>query len=138
MRDELTIPKQTRCLVPIELGRIERHVCIYDCSPCSAVLTLVQVYDQNFEKALLELGFDTRGVAMGDGQVDTTLLRSWLRKLRGICTHPQVGQLQNQGDRLHKPGVLKTIGEVLEVGLLSAFSDGEADVLSEHEGAELA
>ena len=26
VKDELTIPKQTRYLVPIELGRVERHV----------------------------------------------------------------------------------------------------------------
>ncbi|GJE89122.1 hypothetical protein PsYK624_052160 [Phanerochaete sordida] len=98
VKDELTIPKQTRYLVPIELGRVERHV-----------------YDQNLEKALLDLGLDARGVAVSEGwQVDTANLRNWLRKLRGICTHPQVGQLQNQGDKLHKPGVLKTIGEVLE------------------------
>ncbi|KIP06910.1 hypothetical protein PHLGIDRAFT_72023 [Phlebiopsis gigantea 11061_1 CR5-6] len=98
VRGELTIPKQTRYLVPIELGRVERHV-----------------YDQNLEKALLELGFDARGVAVAaNWQVDVGTLRGWLRKLRGICTHPQVGQLQNVADKLHKPGVLKTIGEVLD------------------------
>lgn len=75
------------------------------------------MYDQNFEKALLELGFDARGVAVAENwQIDVGTLRGWLRKLRGICTHPQVGQLQNQADKLHRPGVLKTIGEVLEVG----------------------
>lgn len=74
------------------------------------------MYDQTFESALLELGFDARGVAVSENwQVDTGLLRSWLRRLRGICTHPQVGQLQNQTDKISKPGVLKTIGEVLEV-----------------------
>ncbi len=74
-----------------------------------------QVYDQNFEHALLELGLDARGVAVSENwQVDTGTLRYWLRKLRGICTHPQVGQLQNQ-DKLHKPGVLKTMADVLEV-----------------------
>lgn len=26
VKDELTIPEQTRYLVPIELGRVERHV----------------------------------------------------------------------------------------------------------------
>ncbi|KAI0920308.1 hypothetical protein AcV5_010081 [Taiwanofungus camphoratus] len=96
--NELTIPQQTRFLVPIELGRIERHV-----------------YDQNFENALLELGLDARGVAVReDWEVDASVLRAWLRKLRGICTHPQVGQLLNHANKLHKPGVLKTIGEVLE------------------------
>ncbi|KAI0789257.1 SNF2 family N-terminal domain-containing protein [Abortiporus biennis] len=98
VKDELTIPKQTRFLVPVELGRVERHV-----------------YDQTFEQALLELGLDARGVAVTENwEIDTGVLRSWLRKIRGICTHPQVGQLSNQADKLHKPGVLKTIGEVLE------------------------
>ncbi|THH28194.1 hypothetical protein EUX98_g5996 [Antrodiella citrinella] len=98
VKDELTIPRQTRYLLPIELGRVERHV-----------------YDHNFEQALLELGLDARGVAVSeDWDPDTVVLRTWLRKLRGICTHPQVGQLQNHADKLHKPGVLKSIGEVLE------------------------
>lgn len=26
VKDELTIPKQTRYLVPVELGKVERHV----------------------------------------------------------------------------------------------------------------
>ncbi|KAH9919617.1 SNF2 family N-terminal domain-containing protein [Fomitopsis serialis] len=85
-------------LVPIELGRVERHV-----------------YDQMFDGALLALGLDARGVAArADWEVDTAVLRTWLRKLRGICTHPQVGQLLNAGDRLHKPGVLKSMEEVLD------------------------
>lgn len=85
----------------------------------------IQVYDHNFEQALLDLGLDARGVAVSeDWEVDTTVLRSWLRKLRGICTHPQVGQLQSQADKLHKPGMLKSMGEVLEVsrGSLIIFS----------------
>lgn len=50
-----------------------------------------KVYDQNLESALLELGLDARGVAASAGwEIDPALLRSWLRKLRGICTHPQV------------------------------------------------
>ncbi|CAL1697614.1 unnamed protein product [Somion occarium] len=98
VKDELTIPRQTRYLVPIELGRVERHV-----------------YDQHFEKALLDLGLDARGVAVTDDwEADTGVLRTWLRKLRGICTHPQVGQLLYQNDKLSRPGVLKSIGEVLE------------------------
>lgn len=55
---------------------------------CSA-----KVYDQNLESALLELGLDARGVAAYAGwEIDTALLRSWLRKLRGLCTHPQVNR----------------------------------------------
>ena len=82
------------------------------------------MYDHNIETALLELGYDARGVAAVEGwQVDASLLRGWLRKLRGICTHPQVGQLQAQGDKLQKHGVLKSINEVLEVGYPLLLSD---------------
>jgi E3 ubiquitin-protein ligase SHPRH len=51
----------------------------------------VQVYDQAFEGVLLEIGLDARGVASSAGwDVDGSLLRSAIRRLRGICTHPQV------------------------------------------------
>jgi E3 ubiquitin-protein ligase SHPRH len=74
-----------------------------------------QVYDKNLEKALLDLGLDARGVATPqNGEVDATLLRTWLRKLRQICTHPQVGQLQKPGDKSSKFGVLKTMRQVLD------------------------
>ncbi|KAH9001925.1 SNF2 family N-terminal domain-containing protein [Lactarius hatsudake] len=95
---ELTIPTQTRYVFPIYLGRVERHV-----------------YDQHWENALLQLGLDARGVTSSqNSEIDTTLLRSWLRKLRQICTHPQIGQLQRPGDKTYKPGVLKTMGQVLD------------------------
>jgi E3 ubiquitin-protein ligase SHPRH len=74
-----------------------------------------QVYDESFERALAELGLDARGVVTSqNGEVNTGHLRTWLRKLRQICTHPQVGQLQKSGDRLYKSGVLKTMKQVLE------------------------
>ncbi|KAJ6485956.1 SNF2 family N-terminal domain-containing protein [Mycena sanguinolenta] len=94
--NELAIPQQTRYLVSIEMGRVERHV-----------------YDQNFESILLELGLDARGVDVrGENkEPDGALLRSSLRKLRAICTHPQIGQT---GNKLFKPGALKTMEEVLQ------------------------
>lgn len=116
---ELTIPVQTRYAFPIHLGRVERHVSSVP-TRLAGELTYVyiftfQVYDENLEKALLNLGLDARGVVTSqNGNVDATLLRTWLRKLRQICTHPQVGQLQKLGDKSFKPGVLKTMGEVLE------------------------
>lgn len=93
------------------------------------------MYDQALEAILLELGLDARGVAGSSGwQLDGNLLRSSLRRLRGICTHPQVsrlcvpfgnsliiivylkvGQLQRPGDKLYKPGTVKTIDDVLQV-----------------------
>ncbi|TFK67239.1 hypothetical protein BDN72DRAFT_843332 [Pluteus cervinus] len=93
---ELTIPQQTRFLVPIDLGRVERHV-----------------YAQNLEAGLLTLGLDARGVASRpDWEVDSVLLRQIIRKLRGICTHPQVGQLPayKLGS---KSSALKSMAEVL-------------------------
>ena len=65
------------------------------------------------EQALLALGFDARGVTVDEKLLDPVLLRSWIRKLRGISTHPQVGQIQNSAD---KKGTFKSIEEVLDVG----------------------
>lgn len=90
--------------------------------PSGSLTRTIQVYDQNLDAALLDLGLDARGVAATENwEVDVQKLRHWLRKLRGICTHPQVGQLMAHGggDKLHKPGVLKSMAEVLEV----CFSD---------------
>ena len=112
---ELTIPPQTRYVFPIHLGRVEQHVSFFSFFhlPTSQLIWALssQVYDETFERVLADLGLDVRGVA--NGEVNTALLRTWLRKLRQICTHPQVGQLQKFGDRL-QTGTLKTIKQVLE------------------------
>ncbi|KAF5378608.1 hypothetical protein D9615_007143 [Tricholomella constricta] len=98
VKEELTIPQQTRYLVNITLGPVEKHV-----------------YDQALEAALQDLGLDARGIAASERwQLDGTVLRSALGRLRGICTHPQVGQLQRPGDKLFKPGAVKTIDDVLQ------------------------
>ncbi|KAF8624317.1 hypothetical protein AX15_005947 [Amanita polypyramis BW_CC] len=98
VRHELTIPQQRRFLVPIELGMVERHI-----------------YNQAFEAVLLEIGLDARGVATSSGwDVDANVLRSAMRRLRGICTHPQVGQLQRHNDGIYKPGTVKTMTDVLQ------------------------
>jgi E3 ubiquitin-protein ligase SHPRH len=112
---ELTIPVQTRYVFPIHLGRVERHVSSLPTCLKGELICAFQVYDENLEKALLNLGLDARGVATSqNGEVDATLLRTWLRKLRQICTHPQVGQLQKPGDKSFKSGVLKSMRQVLE------------------------
>jgi E3 ubiquitin-protein ligase SHPRH len=120
---ELTIPPQTRYLVPVELGPVERQVYIF-VSFCYLVVlkSTTKAYDQSLELALGQLGFDARGVVARSGwDINIGSLRNWLRTLRGIATHPQVGQLQNQREHLlAKPGVLKSISEVLDVsGCLS-------------------
>lgn len=90
------------------------------------------MYDQTLETILFELGLDARGVAATDGwRVDGNLLRASVRRLRGICTHPQVlyslnfsennlmsiqvGQIQRKGDGLYKAGALKSMEAVLQV-----------------------
>lgn len=99
IQNELTIPQQTRYLVEIDMGPVERHV-----------------YDEAVERILLDLGLDARGVAAVDGwEPDVTVLRAAIRRLRAICTHPQIGQLQlRQGERMMKT-TLKSMSEVLEV-----------------------
>lgn len=121
VRDELGIPEQTRYLVPIELGRVEKHVSAFPprSSPCLFDAGLFKFYDQNMEQALLALGFDARGVTIDEKLLDPVLLRSWIRKLRGICTHPQVGQLR---DNAEKKGTFKSIEEVLDVSSCSNLS----------------
>ncbi|KAG8974351.1 hypothetical protein FRC05_007512 [Tulasnella sp. 425] len=102
----LDIPKQTRFVVPISLGMIERHF-----------------YDQTLETALLELGLDARGVARWDDwELNGALLRSAIRKLRMACIHPQVGALGGQaagGQRALGGGVIRPIGDVL-IGMVDA------------------
>ncbi|KAG8965698.1 hypothetical protein FRC00_003173 [Tulasnella sp. 408] len=102
----LDIPKQTRFVVPISLGMIERHF-----------------YDQTLETALLELGLDARGVARyDDWELNGALLRSAIRRLRMACIHPQVGALGAQaagGQRALGGGVIRPIGDVL-TGMIDA------------------
>ncbi|KAF7289508.1 SNF2 family helicase [Mycena chlorophos] len=98
VKNELTIPQQTRYIVGIEMGPVERAV-----------------YDADFDRVLLELGLDARGVDVHGEQrePDAALLRSMIRRLRAICTHPQVGQL---GNKLFgkQGGALKTMDQVLQ------------------------
>ncbi|KAF8870912.1 SNF2 family N-terminal domain-containing protein [Gymnopilus junonius] len=89
---ELTIPQQTRYLVGIDLGKVERHV-----------------YDQALEEVLLQLGLDARGVAATSGwQPHSNVLRAAIRRLR-VSAHTL-----RRGDGLYKPGALKTIEAVLD------------------------
>ncbi|KIO23593.1 hypothetical protein M407DRAFT_26965 [Tulasnella calospora MUT 4182] len=96
----LDIPNQTRFVVPISLGMIERHF-----------------YDSTLKVALLELGLDARGVSRcGDSELNGALLRSVIRKLRMACIHPQVGTLGSQaakGRGAQGGGVVRPIGDVL-------------------------
>ena len=125
VKDELTIPPQRRFAVGIELGRVEKHVRPHldifypDFSrPC------YQIYDETLREALDELGVDARGVAASEGwEIDISLLRTWLRRLRQICTHPQVGILHHNKPAMKAVGTksIKTIAEVLQVIIISFF-----------------
>ncbi|KAG9016567.1 hypothetical protein FRB90_003006 [Tulasnella sp. 427] len=102
----LDIPKQTRFVVPISLGMIERHF-----------------YDQTLENTLLLLGLDARGIARyADWELNGALLRSAIRRLRMACIHPQVGALGAQaagGQRALGGSVVRPIGDVL-TGMVDA------------------
>lgn len=63
--------------------------------------------------SLTQLGLDARGVAMLAGwELDVTILRTAIRKLRQACTHPQVGLNAN-----HKNAnsAIRSIDQVLEL-----------------------
>jgi hypothetical protein len=103
------------------MGPIERHVSIYH-RPSDSCSLGHKVYDRALEEALQELGFDARGVAASEGwEIDSGLLRASIRRLRAICTHPQIGQLQRTNDRMFKPGALKSMADVLQVSLFVWF-----------------
>ncbi|KAF7984569.1 hypothetical protein HWV62_13783 [Athelia sp. TMB] len=129
VKDELTIPAQTRFLVPVALGPVERHI-----------------YDQALEAALLELGLDARGVAASAGwEPDAGALRTALRRLRGLCTHPQVGQLHADAAAARRlgrgGGEPKSIGAVLAgmraAGWRALMDDRKARVLAGVRKAQL-
>jgi len=60
---ELTIPAQTRYVFPIHLGKVERQVSSLSISLTAELICIFsfQVYDENLEKALLQLSLDARG-----------------------------------------------------------------------------
>ncbi|KAH7107566.1 SNF2 family N-terminal domain-containing protein [Auriculariales sp. MPI-PUGE-AT-0066] len=93
VKDELTIPPQQRLLVPISLGKVER-----------------QVYSDALDNAIHALGLPNN-LGEAYAEIDTAVLRSSLRLLRGLCTHPMVGQMQ-QADKA--ANVVRSIGDVLE------------------------
>ncbi|KAG8938004.1 hypothetical protein FRC00_003878 [Tulasnella sp. 408] len=95
--DGLEIPKQTRFVMPISLGLIERHF-----------------YDYTLKISLSALGLDTRGVSTSiDSELNGTLLRSVISKLRMACIHPQVGALGVQGRGAQAGSVVRPISDVL-------------------------
>lgn len=63
-------------------------------------------------ESLTSLGLDPRGVASSpDWELDVTLLRTAIRKLRQACTHPQVG---NSGNKTAN-STIRSIDQVLEL-----------------------
>ncbi|PVF98205.1 hypothetical protein CPB86DRAFT_825898 [Serendipita vermifera] len=95
--NEFQLPRQTRYIVPIEFGKIERTI-----------------YDDILETALQQLQVDGRGVATRSGwEMDLASLRSWLHRLRQTCTHPQVGGA-GKVDKVIGGRGIKSMEEVLE------------------------
>jgi E3 ubiquitin-protein ligase SHPRH len=116
VQDELTIPPQRRYVVGVDMGKVERHVGLFLSKVTMNANTIIaQVYDESMRQALDELGIDANGVIQGE--LNIPLLRAWLRKLRAVATHPQVGMLGDRGRILGEEGHLKTIANVLQVRL---------------------
>ncbi|KAL1673678.1 hypothetical protein EV122DRAFT_255020 [Schizophyllum commune] len=98
VEDKLTISQQTQYVVPVEMGRVERHV-----------------YDVTLESILYTLGLDARGAtASARWELATAVLRAGIRRLRAACTHLQVGQLQHQQGEKAVKVPSKTMEQVLE------------------------
>lgn len=103
---EFQLPKQTRYIVPIEFGKVERTI-----------------YDDILDNALQDLRVDERGVAAHSGwAMDLGSLRNWLHKLRQACTHPQVGGT-GKVDRLMGGRGIKSMSDVLQL-MQEATEDG--------------
>ncbi|KAG8798985.1 hypothetical protein FRC16_006130 [Serendipita sp. 398] len=97
VKDEFELPKQTRYIVPIEFGKVERTI-----------------YDDLLETGLSSLEVDERGVAKTSGwAMDISELRTWLHRLRQVCTHPQVAGV-GRIDKLSVGKGIKSMEEVLE------------------------
>lgn len=77
----------------------------------------MKVYDEAKRQALDELAISENGTI--EGELNVPLLRQWLRKLRAVATHPQIGRLGVREKILGDEGHLKTIAEVLKVSSLT-------------------
>ncbi|KAG9127463.1 Multiple RNA-binding domain-containing protein 1 [Ceratobasidium sp. 392] len=94
--NELTIPPQEYFVVPIQPGPVEQHF-----------------YEMQVESAMQELGIPHQQPSRAEIELlDVTTLRSWFRKLRMACIHPQIGHLQMQGGVVG--GAFKSIDDVLK------------------------
>ncbi|QRW14958.1 RNA recognition motif protein [Ceratobasidium sp. AG-Ba] len=94
--NELTIPPQEYFVVPIQPGPVEQHF-----------------YEMQLEAAMAELGLPTQPPTRAQLEsLDVGPLRSWFRKLRMACIHPQIGHLQIHGGVVG--GAFKSIDDVLK------------------------
>jgi len=98
---EFDLPAQSRYIVPIELSEIESHY-----------------YDDTLERQREALGLpaDMNEPRPADWVLNRAIFRNCLYTLRQICTHIQVGQMQQPGartQRLQLGKELMTMGEAL-------------------------
>ncbi|CAO1631942.1 unnamed protein product [Sympodiomycopsis kandeliae] len=96
VKDELTLPRQDRYVMPIDFTAVE-----------------TAYYEDVWNAALLNLGLDSQGgPTREDWQLDELLMRRQLLLLRQACTHPQVaGRVLGSGHMAQ--GNLRTMAEVL-------------------------
>ncbi|KAG8695595.1 hypothetical protein FRC09_009062, partial [Ceratobasidium sp. 395] len=94
--NELAIPPQEYFVVPIQPGPVEQHF-----------------YEMQVESAMEELGVPNQQPTQVEIEsLDVSTLRSWFRKLRMACIHPQIGHLQMHGGMVG--GAFKSIDDVLK------------------------
>jgi E3 ubiquitin-protein ligase SHPRH len=107
VNNEFHLPPQSRFIIPIELSEIELHY-----------------YNDTLDRQrdLLHLPGDPfAAIRNGLWELPRIQFRSCLLALRQICTHIQVGQMQQQqyqgnrgGERLHLGRDLMTMAEALD------------------------
>jgi E3 ubiquitin-protein ligase SHPRH len=95
---EFHLPSQTRMVMPIDLSEIELHY-----------------YNNTLDRSREQLGLplDVREARPDGWILDAALFRSCLRNLRQVCTHIQVGALQQPGNRAGRLGQRLNLGREL-------------------------
>ena len=107
VRDEMSIPPQTRRLVPVEFTSIEQAF-----------------YNRLRERLMNQLGFqeDKTPVRTEALHLDDNLMREALLRLRQSCTHPHI-VLRADRDSIGSSFNLRSIDDVLDLMLEKARSD---------------
>ncbi|KAF2666062.1 hypothetical protein BT63DRAFT_481872 [Microthyrium microscopicum] len=103
VRKELRLPPQKRVVVTIPFLAIEE-----------------QMYAQTFEQMCRDCGLNDDGSPSSDtwdptDQMTVDKMRSWLRRLRQLCLHPQVGTKNQRVLGSSRGAPLRTVADVMTI-----------------------